>query len=64
MRDKKACGHERGYRCLCHPNARRPRRTEDLVDLMSRPVGLRLARLRDEAADLPDDGERDDDGDG
>ena len=60
MRDKKACGHERGYRCACHPSASRRRRPADVVDLMNRPIGVRLARVVQEDAGIFEDDEPDD----
>ncbi len=61
MGDKKTCGHDRGYRCVCHPLSDRRRRQADLVDLMSRPVGIRLAHAEQEDAGIADQDQLNDD---
>jgi len=47
---KKSCGHEVGYRCLCHPLALKRRKSADLVDVMRQPIGAQLAGLEREDA--------------
>ncbi|MBI3319711.1 MAG: hypothetical protein HYZ89_03900 [Candidatus Omnitrophica bacterium] len=60
MRDKKACGHERRYRCACHPLSNRRRRQADLLDLMNQPIGVRLGHVGQDAAETVEDEEQDD----